>query len=106
MLLDVSKVPSNLSQYLSLAARWGITDEGERDALVRVATPEQLQELVNALGTKDAEVLFQWLSGPESFRVPVTPEYAALTCLTMAFDYAELLMRQRSDSRSERSDAV
>jgi hypothetical protein len=88
--LDSSHVPASLVSLIPLAEEWGIGDDFEREARVRAATRDELETLVHSIDSIADEDLFGWLSGPDSFSANPTDEYLAMTCLTMAIDYAKL----------------
>jgi len=85
--LDPSRVPANLRSLLPLAERWGIGDDYERDAHVEEATPEERHALVEAVAAAPPN-LWTWLF--EQSQPPYTDEWAALTSLTQAADYARV----------------
>ena len=93
MRLDESKIPEGLRPLLPFAERWGISDDGERSNAVENASPRDLSELIHSIDAYEEE-LFDWLAGPESYRNPATDEYVALTNLTLAIDYAQVLIRR------------
>jgi hypothetical protein len=74
---------------------WGIGDDFERDRRVLSAAVWELRALVEAVDGVDDQALYGWLSGPASFSDDPTPEYLAVTNLTMAADYARVLLEQR-----------
>lgn len=94
-MLDPRKVPEGLAGLLPLAERWGIGDDGYRVAAVEAASDQDLLELIAALDTIDERVLWQWLEGPEADSHSPTEEYLAITCLTMAIDTAESVLKAR-----------
>jgi hypothetical protein len=64
--------------------------------MVEDATPPELVALLALAEAAEAEwcVLEAWLVGPEADSEQPTAEYAAFTCLTMAYDLARV-MRER-----------
>jgi hypothetical protein len=99
--LDPARVPSALSSLLPLAEKWGIGDDGYRVQALENATDEELRELVGCLDTIDDGELWKWLEGPEADDPNPTEEYLALTCLTMAIETAESVLKERGVSSSE-----
>lgn len=75
---------------LPLAERWGVSDDYDREALVSAASEDDLASLVNAVDAVPDADLYGWLAGPESHSPTPTPEYLAVTCLTMAADSARV----------------
>ena len=80
---------------LPLAERWGVGDDYDREALVSAASDAELTTLVSAVDAVAGEDLYEWLAGPESESATPTPEYVAVTCLTMAADSARLKLARR-----------
>jgi hypothetical protein len=95
--LNPANVPEVLTPLLAVAERWGISDDVEREEAVRKATREELEELVHSIDGFSDEDLYDWLAGPEADSPTPTPEYVALTCLTMAIDSARLEL-ERGDA--------
>src|SRR5262249_18272714 len=93
--LDASRVPERLRKWITLAQRWGHSDDGMRSEVVDGATPEELDELLTLLDAdkSDWDTLHAWLAGAEA-KAPPTEEYVAFTCLTMALDLAEVRRKQ------------
>lgn len=91
--LSPGAVPSAVRSLLSLARRWGISDDGYRDSAVEQADAETLAALVAAVNAIDEEALYDWLTGPEANSGRPSAEYVAVTCLTMAADHARLRLR-------------
>jgi hypothetical protein len=93
--LNPTKVPKVLVPLLSVAERWGISDDIAREEKARKATREKLEELVHSIDGFNDEDLYEWLAGPEADSPAPTPECVALTCLTMAIDSARLQLARR-----------
>ena|SRR6185503_6824608 len=93
MILDPANVPAALLPILPVAAKWGIGDDYEREAAVRNSSREELEVLVHSIDNIADSDLYGWLEGPESFNPNPTPEYLAITCLTMAIDSAKVKLR-------------
>lgn len=96
--LNPANVPKVLVPLLSVAERWGISDDVEREENMRKATREELEEFVHSIDGFSDEDLYEWLAGPEAESPAPTPEYVALTCLTMAIDSARLQLARRGHS--------
>ena len=79
---------------LPMAERWGIGDDYDREALVAAASEADLASVVAAVDSVPDEDLYGWLSGPESHATHPSPEYLAVTNLTMAADSARLRLRR------------
>jgi hypothetical protein len=86
-------VRSAVRSLLPLARRWGISDDGYRDAAVAEADAETLAALVAAVDAIDDAALHGWLAGPESSSARPSAEYVAVTALTMAADQARHQLR-------------
>jgi hypothetical protein len=95
MKLRSENVPAEFAQYLPIAERWGIGDDGYRDKQIRDADSPELEKLVHCLDGENGNALYKWLAGPESSGADSTPEYQALSCLSMAIDYAKLTLKKR-----------
>jgi len=97
MPLNPESVPKEVHTLLPLAERWHIGDDFEREAAVAGASVLDLQTLVAALESPEADFLYEWLAGPESHSLKPTSEYLALTHLTMAADSARLKLKRRDE---------
>jgi hypothetical protein len=86
-------VPPAVRSLLPPARRWGISDDGYRDAAVAEADAETLSALVAAVDAIDDAALHGWLAGPEASSARPSAEYVAVTALTMAADQARHLLR-------------
>lgn len=78
---------------LALAATWAIGDDVEREDAVARASESQLSALVEAVDRVPDDDLYGWLTGDESHRAPPSPEYIAVTLVTMAADSARQRLR-------------
>lgn len=92
--LDPARLPTALVPLISMAEKWGIGDDFERDALIRSASNDELNELIHCIDYITDDDLYGWLSGPESFKLEPTDEYLAITGLTMAIDSAKVRLRK------------
>jgi hypothetical protein len=95
MPLNPLQVPAALVALLPTAETWGVADDFEREALVKNANVSQLLKLVHVIDNVSDNDLFGWLSGDESFSENPTPEYLAITNLTMAIDSARAELEKR-----------
>lgn len=93
--LNPANVPPSLRHLLPAAREWGIGDDFYRAHRVMDASVAELRWLVQLVRDVPDEA-WDWLVGPEADRQPVSDEYAALTCLTMAYDYARTCLDRRS----------
>lgn len=89
MQLSPDRVPLSARNLIGLAEEWGIGDDYDREAAVHAATEVDLRALVRAID-ETADDFWEWLAGPESFAQALSPEYVAMTNLTMAADSARL----------------
>jgi hypothetical protein len=86
-------MPPAVRSLLPLARRWGIGDDGYRDAAVAEADAETLAALVAAVDGIDGAALYGWLAGPQASSARPSAEYVAVTALTMAADQARHHLR-------------
>lgn len=56
----------------------------------------ELKELINNFEQIPDEVLENWLIGPEAESHSPSHEYITFTCLTMAYDYAKVLITNKT----------
>ena len=81
--LNVNNVPEDLQHLVSLAERWGIGDDVDRNAAVDRATPTERAELERAVAPSDVRIT-AWL---DSFRQqPMTDEAAAFMYMQLALE--------------------
>jgi len=92
--LNRSNVPPSLVFLLPLAETWGIGDDLERAEAVESSSLEELEQMIQAVDDAEDSGLYEWLSGDESYVESPSPEYIAITCLTMAADSARLRLRE------------
>jgi len=97
--LSAEKVPSKLESILSYAERWGIQDDIDRETAIEEATQEELADVASCLDSTDDGILVEWLTGLESRKLPLTKEYVAITCLTMAVQSAKAEMKRRNRAK-------
>jgi len=101
MKLDPTKVPASCAHLASLAERWGIGDDFDRDQAVAEASGADLTQLIHAIQALPDDEMYEWLAGPESYASQPTVEYVAFTCLTMAYDSAKLKLKMKRDTEQE-----
>ena len=94
MPLNPNNVSPKLEPLLSVAEKWGIGDDFDREAAIARASRQELEELVHSIDDVNDEDLYGWLSGPESFNPNPSNEYLAFSCLTMAIDSAKLKLKK------------
>lgn len=93
--LDPARVPSELRSLLPWAERWGIGDDGYREEAIESATTDDLAALARCLDDVPDETITNWLTGPDSRAKPLSAEYLAITCLTMAVHSAKASLKRR-----------
>jgi hypothetical protein len=86
--LDPDRVPVAVRPLLPLARRWGISDDVHRVNAVRRASRAELASLVDVVDGSFGPDLEAWLIGPEATADSPSPEYVAVSALTMAADHA------------------
>lgn len=87
MALNPEAVPPELRSLLPLAERWGIGDDYDRCAAVDHASEDERASLVAAVNAAPSS-LYDWLVAES--HPPYSPEWAAMTDLTQAYDYARV----------------
>jgi hypothetical protein len=92
--IDPGRIPASARHLVPFAARWAIGDDYEREAAVDGATISDLSRLVDAVAAADDD-FWDWLSGPESRSPDPSPEYIAMTDLSMAADSARVKLSIR-----------
>ena len=85
----------DIAPALRFAEKWGIQDDSERETVIENATTSELKQIGSCLDSIDDGILTAWLTGPESTRKPLSPEYLAITCLLMAVHSAKVQLRKR-----------
>ena len=86
--LDPDRVPDAVRPLLSLARRWGISDDVQRANAVRTASRAELASMVDVVEGTSGPDLDAWLIGPEANADSPSPEYVAVSALTMAANHA------------------
>jgi len=95
MNVNPNNVPPGLRAVLVFADKWGIGDDFERERAINSAGVQDLQDLAHCLDGIHDGLLASWLTGEESERNPPTPEYLAVTNLTMAVHSAKAKLKRR-----------
>ncbi len=93
-MLTPEAVPPGVEVLLPLAAIWGIGDDVDRSLAIEQADSDQLRRLIDALDAVDDRVLYGWLAGTDATSRTPSPEYVAITNLTMAADEARVRLTQ------------
>lgn len=92
--MDKKQIPAELHHLIPLVEKWGIEDDGFRDNQIYNASKNELRELVESFGSKDADNLNRWLVDREEIK-KCTPEYLKYSAFFMAYEYAEALLESR-----------
>jgi len=95
-MIDATRIPRELQSLVANLDEWAISDDMDRSLKVENASDEELLALVAAVDAVDPTVLYGWLTGPEATSSTPSPEYLAVTCLTMAADEARVTLQQGS----------
>ena len=80
-------VPKQFHKLISLAEKYGISDDCYRVELIETLDKKELQECASFLEHYDT-VLEEWLAGPESKGPNYSKEYIVFSSLGMAADEA------------------
>jgi hypothetical protein len=94
MPIDPERVPASARHLVSLVGRWAIGDDYDREAAVDRASDNELSQLVEAVAAAGHD-FWDWLAGPESFTSPSSPEYVAMTEISLAADSARIKLSTR-----------
>lgn len=86
--LDRANVPPAVRHFIALAEKYGISDDGYREAVVAGLDAEEREALTSFLEASPDE-LWNWLAGPASFDQSPCPEYLAFSCLVLAAESAK-----------------
>jgi hypothetical protein len=87
LVVNLKNVPSELHYLIPLARYFGIPDDYAREAKVKSASPEMLEQLREAI-LKHNDVLDAWLAGLEASGPNFSDEYVMFSAMRMAADYA------------------
>jgi hypothetical protein len=85
--LDEMRIPTELRPWVPYAEFWGIAEDFDREELVRQASQEIKEDLVQLIQRLD-DALDEWLAGDEPKNGPLSDEYCAFSWMRMAADYA------------------
>lgn len=85
--LNPSRIPEELHGLLTLAEKFGVSDDRIRERLVKNSLASEIQELKSAICAND-DALDNWLAGPEAYGSVFSDEYIAFSAMRMAADYA------------------
>jgi len=96
--LDCEKVPAALINFIELAEKFGISDDGYRDEVIFGLDRNELADFLKEFQSMAWIELENWLAGPEAESKNPTPEYIAFSCLTMAYDMARVRLRNLNDA--------
>jgi hypothetical protein len=83
--LQGSRVPIELWPLIPYAEFWGISDDGYRIELIKLAPDEVWQGFRDAV-SKHKAALLDWLAGPDADSTP-TAEYLAFSFILQAYDW-------------------
>lgn len=84
--LNPGKIPKDCYQYISLAEKFGIADEGYRIDLLDSLGENEKEELRSFIRSCPSS-LNNWLCGKDSESKEPSDEYITFTALVMAADY-------------------
>jgi len=90
--MNNAEIPQNLHHLLKMVEVWGINNTNERDALLLMASREELIQLTQSISDDDSDNLDAWLCAPETNKM--THEYLSFTSFIMAYDYAKVLLKK------------
>jgi len=83
--LSPENVPESLRNLISLAERWGISDDTLRRESIKNASRADVDELQRTVTQFDDE-LDAWLAGPDAASAHHSAEYLAFSNMRMAAD--------------------
>ena len=81
--LSPGKVPLDLRPYIDWAAYWGVSDDIDREVLLKDAPEEALKDLRNVVDQIHDD-LNEWLAGPAANAEPPSAEYIAFSAMRLA----------------------
>ena len=84
---DADDVPAGLRGIIPYARFWGVSDDCERESLVRAAPANVLAELKSIVDVHD-DALDLWLGGDEAHEPSPSDAYVAFSAMRMAADFA------------------
>jgi hypothetical protein len=92
--LNPEKIPAKLGPWIPYAEFWGIAEDFDREELVRQASQEIQEDLVQLIQRLD-DALDEWLASDEPKNGPLSDEYCAFSWMRMAADYALVRLTRR-----------
>lgn len=92
--LNPNNLPLPLLPLISMAEKWGIGDDFDREAAVSNASVEELETLIHCIDEISDDDLYGWLERSQIMPSHHTEEYAAITSLVMAIDSAKVELRK------------
>lgn len=94
---DHGSVPETLRPIAHYAEFWGLSDDYDRDRLVKSAAVEVKQDLVRVVNSRE-RMFNDWLAGPEaSSPQTLSAAYIAFSNLRIAADYADSILSRSSN---------
>jgi hypothetical protein len=91
--LNPENIPLQFHHLILIAEKYGVSDDGYRDALIESLGENELRECASFLESYDA-VLAEWLAGPDADGPTFTNEYVVFSALGMAADCAKLRLEK------------
>jgi len=85
--LNPSRIPEELHGLITLAEKFGVSDDCTRERLVKNSSASEIRELKSAICANE-DALDNWLAGPEAQGSVFSDEYIAFSAMRMATDYA------------------
>lgn len=87
-------IPKELHFLIKMVEKWGLPDDGYRDEQLYNASKSELQDIIQSLSIDDYETLNQWLvNNAENENINMSNEYVNFTCYLMAYEMAEVLIK-------------
>ncbi|MCB9450065.1 MAG: hypothetical protein H6672_01430 [Anaerolineaceae bacterium] len=93
--IDPEKVPEKFRILIPMAERWGVSEDGLRYCILRRASDKELEDLISRARSYITALLDEWLAGPEAEGPDFSKEYIAFTCMHLAADEANIILRKR-----------
>jgi hypothetical protein len=89
-------IPIELHYLIKHVEKWGLGDDGYRDEQIINATDSELLELLESLPNTKMDILNEWLeTNAKNVNLNMTDEYINYTCFLMAFEYAQVVFKNR-----------
>jgi hypothetical protein len=99
--LNPQKIPLKFRHLINYAQQWGISDDGLRGRNVDRASDKDLKDFITNVQHYD-ELLDEWLASAEAHQSPPSHEYVAYSCMRLACDHADWLLKQRKQDQENR----